>query len=142
MPATKTPASRRLGQQQGLSGKPSVTTKHPGPRPFANTAKGEPTGKETSPGRPPVAKSSQVRSAPAAGRAPTTTENQGPMNFGDSKANLNSSQAKRTPWTIEAASRVASASARHGDGEVKKGSFAAGAMSAAMKNEHKLKAAK
>lgn len=143
MAATKTPTSRHPGQQHGLSGKPSVTTKHLETRPFANTAKGELTVKEPSPSRAPVAKSSQVRSASAGRRAPITTENKGPMNSGEIKVNRNLSQAKKTPWTIEAASRVASASDRqHGDGEVKKDSFAAAAMSAAMKNEHKLKGAK
>lgn len=46
---------------------------------------------------------------------------------------------KHTAWTIEAASRVVRASAKRGDGEVKKGSFAADAMSKAMKNAHNLR---
>lgn len=46
------------------------------------------------------------------------------------------SPKQRTPWTVEAAGRVASVTARQGDGTVKKGSFAADAMSRAMKNEH------
>jgi hypothetical protein len=41
----------------------------------------------------------------------------------------------KTPWTIEAAGRVASVTAKKGDGTVKKGSFAADAMSRAMKHE-------
>lgn len=46
---------------------------------------------------------------------------------------------KHTRWTIDAASRVASASAKKGDGEVKRGSFAADAMSKAMKNARNIK---
>jgi hypothetical protein len=41
----------------------------------------------------------------------------------------------KTPWTVEAAGRVASVTAKKGDGTVKKGSFAADAMSRAMKHE-------
>lgn len=56
------------------------------------------------------------------------------------KSTQESTKLKR--WTIEAASRVASASAKKGDGEVKKGTFAADAMSKAMKNAHNLKGEK
>ena len=58
----------------------------------------------------------------------------------NSKAVAQPTQPKRaTPWTIADASRVGSATARNGDGNVKKGSFAAEAMSKAMKREHSLK---
>lgn len=52
--------------------------------------------------------------------------------------------AKRptTPWTVEASSRVASVTATKGDGTVRKGSFAADAMSRAMKNERNGKVSK
>jgi len=62
---------------------------------------------------------------------------------GSGKASAKSAQGRRTtPWTIEAASRVVSATARHGDGTVKKESFAADAMSKAMKNENNRKGTK
>jgi hypothetical protein len=49
-------------------------------------------------------------------------------------------QTKRAKaWNVEAAGRIASATALNGDGTVKKGSFAANAMSKAMKNEHSRK---
>jgi hypothetical protein len=64
-------------------------------------------------------------------------------NPGSGKTGAQPAQTTRTtPWTVEAASRVASATARQGDGTVKKDSFAADAMSKAMKNEHKRKAVK
>ena len=136
MASTKNPASRRHGQQQQPGAKPTVATKQPKPQPLQNIAKDTSAAQGTSLVRSTPSISSQGRSAP------TATATKGGRNAGDIEANRSSSQTKRTHWTIEAASRVASASARHGDGEVKKGSFAAVAMSGAMKNEHKLKGAK
>jgi hypothetical protein len=136
MASTKNPASRRQGQQQHSSAKSTVASGQPGPRPSASIVKDSPAAKGRSPVRSAPSMSGQGRGAP------TAVETKGGRKSGDPKANRGSFQTKRTHWTIEAASRVASAFARSGDGEVKKDSFAAAAMSAAMKNEHKLKGAK
>lgn len=111
-------------------------------RPMANTPKVAPTTQGTKPVHKPVAADSQA-CGPAASSPRVTANGTGVTKNGSGKAIVQPVQGKRTtPWTVEAASRVAGAAARHGDGTVKKGSFAADAMSRAMKNEHNRKGTK
>jgi hypothetical protein len=105
------------------------------PRPQANSTKGTAPKSDTAAQRSSKG-ASHVRSALTGGGSLTTTNTK----VGAAKTSPQPTQPKgKTHWTIEAASRVASAAARNGDGEVKKGSFAADAMSRAMKDTHKSK---
>jgi len=77
-----------------------------------------------------------VRKSSTAAKGPSDTPKAKAPLDNESRTTAQSAPTKRsTPWTVEAASRVASVSAKKGDGTVKKGSFAADAMSRAMKHE-------
>lgn len=136
MTATKTIGDRGHDKQQSPGAKQPVAAKPMVPRPQGNSTKGAAPKPDAAPQRSSKGASSRVRSAPAGGATSTTTQTKA----GAAKTNPQAAQPKgKTHWTIEAASRVASATARKGDGEVKKGSFAADAMSRAMKETHKPK---
>lgn len=136
MTATKTIGGRGHDKQQSPGAKQAVVTKPMATRPQGSSTKGTAPKPDAAPERTLKSASSGVRSAPAGGATSTTTQTKA----GAAKTNPQPTQPKgKTHWTIEAASRVASATARNGDGEVKKGSFAADAMSRAMKDAHKSK---
>jgi hypothetical protein len=133
MTATKSVGRHGQGKQQSLGTKPAVVAKPIAPRPQGNSTKGAAPKPSIPPQRSTKGASSHGLSAPAGGATPTTTHTKA----GASKTNPQPAQPRgKTHWTIEAASRVASATARNGDGEVRKGSFAADAMSRAMKDAH------
>lgn len=99
----------------------------------------------TQPLRGPSQPSKQSSHRPAASSAvkPGTPKGSTAAPNG-SKSGAKPVPAKRTttPWTIEAASRIASVTAKREGGTVKKGSLAADAMSRAMKNERNSKLGK
>jgi len=135
MTATKTPGRHSHDKPASASTKHVVAAKVPGPRPLANNAKGIPAAPGTTPRNSSPSASNHVQGASTSGRPATSAGS----DAGPRKSSQPVQPKQRTLWTIDAASRVASATARRGDGQVKKGSFAAEAMSKAMKNEHKPK---
>lgn len=113
------------------------------PRPAANMPKVAQASLSARQTRTSSGGNKQVQVTSAVDRRITSSGTNVGMNTGGGKTSTQPAQTKRTtPWTVEAASRVASATARQGDGTVKKDSFAADAMSKAMKNEHSRKAVK
>lgn len=143
MLATKTPSRQSHGKQQSPTTKQGLSPRAMAPRPAANTpkvAQASLSGRQT---RTSSGGNKQVQVTSAVDRRVTSSGTNVGMNTGRGKTSTQPAQTKRTtPWTVEAASRVASATARQGDGTVKKDSFAADVMSKAMKNEHSRKAAK
>lgn len=136
MSATKTPGRHSHNKPPILTAKKAVSSGATAQRPIANLAKVAPTVQATRPSHTPPGAGKQVRGT-VASTHPATANDTSVGKNGSGKASTKSAQGKwTTPWTIEAASRVASATARHGDGTVKKESFAADAMSKAMKNEN------
>lgn len=139
MTGTKIVSRHGQNKQRSPGAKQAVATKPMAPRVQGNSTKGAAPKPDAAPQRSSKGVSSQARSALAGGGSLTTTN----AKVGAAKASFQPTQPKgKTHWTIEAASRVASAAARNGDGEVKKGSFAADAMSRAMKDTHKSKGSK
>jgi len=93
------------------------------------------SGAQPARAQPPGAK--QVRETPGpAHRASSGSAKAKALVSQATGTNVSPSSYKgKTPWTVEAAGRIASTAARKGDGTVKKGSFAADTMSRAMTDE-------
>lgn len=143
MSATKTPSHQGHVKQQSKSTKQGLSPRAAAPRPAANTPKVAQTTLSARQARTSSGGNKQVQVTSAVDRRVTSSGTNFSMNNGSGKTSTQLAQTRRTtPWTVEAASRVASATARRGDGTVKKDSFAADAMSKAMKNEHSRKAMK
>jgi len=139
MTATKTIGGRGHDKQQSPGASQAVATKPIAPGQQGNSTKGAAPKPDASPQRSSKGVSSHVGSVLAGGRPSTTTNTK----VRTAKTSPQPTQPKnKTHWTVKAASRVASATARSGDGEVKKGSLAADAMSRAMTDTHKSKGIK
>jgi hypothetical protein len=136
MPSSKIQSPYTHGKQSTPSPKSAMTRTAPTGRP-ASAAR-VPAAKPSTPSvraQSPVAKQVRETSGPAH-KASSGSSKVKPAVSRATGANAPPVPTKRTtPWTIEAAGRIASVTAKKGDGTVKKGSLAAGAMSRAMKNE-------
>ncbi len=152
-PAT---TGRPASTSKGPIVKPSVRptrSQSPLPKPLPQPARGQPRlakpGPQPAQMHEPTAKpgaqtvhahplgAKQVRETPSAANRPLSGNSKAGARV--SKANVTNAPPtatkRTTAWTIEAASRIASVTAKRGDGTVKKGSLAADAMSRAMKHE-------
>jgi hypothetical protein len=142
MPATKSPGRPDHGKNQvrnpghAIASETQVKRFAAKPRQVVSTVQGAPSAKVT-PSR------KQAGGATAAAERATVRSKEPSGSVGREQTSSPPAQPAQTKrakaWTVEAAGRIASATARNGDGTVKKGSFAAGVMSKAMKNEHSRK---
>jgi len=138
MTATKTPG-RGHDKQQPAGVKQQVATKLRTQRPKGGSTRAVVLSLDTTPQHSTKGASSHVTRA-RAGEGTLTARG---AKLRAAKASPQPVQStSKTHWTIEAASRVASATARAGDGKVKEGSFAASAMSRAMKGAHQPRGSK
>jgi hypothetical protein len=129
---TKSPLNQR-------SDKPSQAVKQGSPKPPTKAAvpsivpsKSAPRLSPTpspyaSPGRARGAKQVSVSNAPKASAAPSRAASL------QKAVNPIATATRKTPWTVEAASRIYKGTAQDNGGQVKKGTFPAVAMSQAMK---------
>jgi hypothetical protein len=143
MPTAKSPGRTDHDKNQVRNSKHAIASAPQVSRLVTKPRQGVSTVQGTSDFKVTLGVRKEIRGATAAAEKAAVKSNEAGGSANREQPSSRSAKLAQTKptkaWTVEAAGRIASATARNGDGTVKKDSFAANAMSKAMKNEHRRK---